>query len=762
MKYTQILLFMKSTVLLTVLMLAFAVPLTSQDWSRMDVDFRGDGKLLLNSGINGMVAPQFSNYDFNGDGNEDLFVFDRQSGVVMAFVWDTSGEEGRMVFAPEYAAKFPEMTSFCRLIDYDRDGDRDIFTFPITAIASSIQVFRNHGSDANPDFRVIKFPNAVADVLNFPFNGTNFAVFVAQSDIPGIADVDGDGDIDILSFEQGSGSQLGFFRNMQVEQGLPLDSILLVEEDKCWGKFLESGLASDIFLSDNPHVCASGLVGDGKGSSGLRHSGSTLELFDQNGDGLTDAVIGDLSSGALVGLTNGGSLESAWMTEQDVRFPGFESAAIEVFLSSFYVDTDADGVRELVVTVNEINSSWNVGHVWLYENNGTDAAPVFELQTKEFLYDASLRIPEASKPHFVDIDQDGLLDLLVGSEGERSPNQQFTNRLFYFRNSGTASAPKYILEDDDFLNFSEVQDVSKLHPITGDLDSDGDLDLLIGIDEGELIYFENTSTAGQPLSFEAPVFDFMNIDVGKDAKPIIMDMDEDGLLDLVIGAEGDKTDFDAGRKGGVSFYKNVGTANSPLFLEDADVVALGGVFTKDIRVASGASSPVFIPTAMMDDYIVIAGTNYGPLAMYDQVLGNINDTFNLVTDSLPVIRYGRRTGLDFADIDNDNYYEIVVGNQNGGLAFHNTPFQVSIENATDDPLNKAVQVFPNPTRGNLTIVTKGPLPDSYQLMGLGGNIISTSRVVTDQIHLPELAAGFYLLKLNFGLQSVVKKVVVQE
>ena len=763
MKYTQILQFLKNSVLTILFVVVGVSTVFSQDWQRLDIDFRKEGKLVLNRGMNGMVAPQFSNYDFNGDGNEDLFVFDRQSGVTMAFVWDTSGETGRMVFAPEYAETFPIMNSFCRLVDYDRDGDRDIFTFPLLTNASSIQVLRNHGTDADPDFRIVKFPALNVDVINYKSGLSYFPVYTAQSDVPGIADVDGDGDIDFLVFEQNSGSLLGLYQNMQVEKGLPKDSIYLEEADLCWGKFRESGLAADIFLSSSATQCAPGIVGDGKGGTGVRHAGSTIEVYDGNGDGLVDLLIGDLSSGTIVELTNGGTLENAWMVEQDPNFPSYDQGAvIELFLSAFYVDVDSDGVRELVVAPNETNSSWNVGHVWMYENIGTDASPIFELATKEFLFETSLRIPESSKPHFIDINQDGLLDLLVGSDGEKSANQGTYNHLIYYKNTGTMTEPKFTFEEDDFLNLSEVQGLNKLHPTSGDLDNDGDLDLLIGVDEGELIYYENIAEAGQPLQFAAPVFDYMGIDVGKESKPCIVDLDEDGLLDLAIGEEGDRTDLPTGRKGGISYYRNIGTATEPMFDADPSMVALGGVFTRSIRVASGATSPVFVPTDKGDDFIVVAGTNYGPLAMYDQVLGNINDTFNLVSDALPVPRYGRRTGLDLADIDNDNFYEMVVGNQNGGLAFHNTTLQVSFENATEDNFAESVKVYPNPAAGRLTIQTDGRLPDSYQLLGLGGNVIVSKRLVDSSVDLENIPAGFYLIRLNFGLTTVVRKFVVQK
>ncbi len=749
------------------ILVIFSVSFTSisgQNWDRFDVPFRSDGKVLVNAGMNGMVAPQFSNYDFNGDGNEDLFVFDRQSGVVMTFVWDTSGEEGQMIFAPEYASMFPEMVNFAKLIDYDRDGDRDIFTFPRNQAASSIELLKNHGTDAQPDFRTVRFPDAPADALNYASNGGFAAIYVASTDVPAIVDVDGDGDFDVLSFEQLTGSFLGFYRNIQVEEGLPVDSMAFVFDNICWGAFSESGLNSNIELSDDPSDCAPTMFNDGKGGGGQRHSGSTIEVFDNDGDGDMDAFIGDLSSPFIVHLTNGGTLDNAWMTEVDTEFPSYTDDPINLnlFVSVSYVDVDNDGVRELLAAPNSTNSSSNINHVWLYENNGTDSAPVFDLKTKEFLFESSLRIPESSKPAFVDVDADGLLDMIVGSYGYNIGNILADTRLFYYRNIGTATSPSYRLEDEDYLDFSVFDQFDSLRPTFGDMDGDGDVDLVVGTDEGTLFYFENVGGEGQALQFGTSVFPYMDIDVGKKANPQIVDLDKDGLVDLVIGGRNEKMDPVSMNIGGVLFYKNFGTATEPSFNEEADIFGLGKINTRDITVTSGNSSPTIIPTQMGEDFIIIVGSKRGNLYMYDEVVDHLLDTFRLVTSSISVPRYGKETALALADIDNDNYYEMVIGNLNGGLAFHNTPLKVNMGNATDDVVLFQVEVYPNPSGDVMHVIADGLAPDRYEIFSIDGRTIVKNELTHEKISVQNLPDGFYLLKLSNGSQSIVKKIVVQK
>lgn len=759
MKYTHLVQYGVRSVYIVILILLCS-EVIGQNWDRVDIDFRKDGKLLVNSGINGLVAPQFSNTDFNGDGKTDLFVFDRQSGVVMTFLWDDDGDEGMLKYAPDYARSFPELINFAKLIDYDRDGDEDLFTFASTSPGSNIAHYRNEGSRENPVYVLVEYPQANADVLNYQLsNGTFAEIYNANTDIPAIADIDYDGDVDILAFEQVSGSKVLFFQNMQVENNLPNDSMFFKLTDYCWGQFVESGTASDIYLSDNAQDCASGIIGDIKVSSSFRHAGSTIEVFDNNGDGLVDCLIGDLSNNTLAFLENGGNQDNAWMIELNNNFPTIEEQIdMPVFLTPSYVDVNNDGARDLVVSQNTTNSGINSNHIWLYENIGTDADPTFKLKTTNFLHESSLKIPEGSKPSFVDIDQDGRLDLIVGSYGYNNGSVFGDVRLFYFKNTGTLEQPTFTFQTDDYLNISQYTTISRSNPAFGDLNGDGAIDMILGEESGSLIYFENQSVEGSPMLFGQPIFDYFGIDDGKESKPQLVDLTGDGLLDLVVGESGDDIDPHTGIIGSPSFYENVGTQTDPFFSSTPTTKSLGGIFTRTETVLRSDADPVFIPTDNKSDFLTIVGSNYGELFLYEDVLDNLLDSFTLVTDSLPLPRYGWKTGVDAADIDNDNYYEIVIGNENGGLVFHNTPFQVTGENAVDhEPILKDM-VYPIPVQDKLTIVSESEVRN-YSIRDVTGQIVKRNVVENNKINIEDLVSGFYILILDYGGVNSSHKIV---
>lgn len=84
-----------------------------------------------------------------------------------------------------------------------------------------------------------------------------------------------------------------------------------------------------------------------------------------------------------------------------------------------------------------------------------------------------------SLPVLHDLEGDGDLDLIVGSEGEG---------VRIFRNVGTPVAPTFV--DDGTL---DVDDFGFAAPAFGDLDGDGDADLLLGGGRGGLWFYESAS-----------------------------------------------------------------------------------------------------------------------------------------------------------------------------------------------------------------------------------------------------------------------------
>lgn len=142
------------------------------------------------------------------------------------------------------------------------------------------------------------------------------------------------------------------------------------------------------------------------------------------------------------------------------------------------------------------------------------------------------------------MDGDGDLDILVGAE---------SGELVYFRNSGTATSPAFAGASTNPFGLTLVSTFSK--PTFGDLDGDGDLDLLVGRLNGNFVYFQNTGTALAPAFAASTTNPFGLVDVGTASTPALGDLDIDGDLDALVG-ENDGNWF---------YFRNTGTALAPAF-----------------------------------------------------------------------------------------------------------------------------------------------------------------------------------------------------
>ena len=130
------------------------------------------------------------------------------------------------------------------------------------------------------------------------------------------------------------------------------------------------------------------------------------------------------------------------------------------------VDIDADGDLDMFVGEGS-------GKINFYRNTGTASAAVFELESDEF---HGIDVGRRSYPTFVDLDDDGDMDMLLGTENAG---------LLLYRNDGSPSEAAFVADS------SFVLDVPSLP--TGafvDIDDDGDLDLFVGGVGGGLVYFE--------------------------------------------------------------------------------------------------------------------------------------------------------------------------------------------------------------------------------------------------------------------------------
>jgi hypothetical protein len=339
-----------------------------------------------------------------------------------------------------------------------------------------------------------------------------------------------------------------------------------------------------------------------------------------------------------------------------------DSVSGDSFVSPTLADIDGDGDLDAIV-------SGSSGSTHFFANTGSPLHPVFPatpVKNPFGLFD----IGDRSFTSFGDIDADGDLDAFVGN---------VNGTTFFFRNTGTPSAPVFPSRVVNPFGLTDVGSSSTPTPV--DLDGDGDLDLAIGNYGGDTLVFINTGTPAAPV-FAAPLTNpFGLARNGRAARPAFADLDGDGDGDAFIGSQ----QFAAPEQ--LHWFENTGSATSPAFAAPVahpfGLVHLGGpasVSFGDVdadgdldALASGGPS-LMVPFEN-------TGTASAPAFEFD---GN---PFDLAIPGSPTAAT-IESAPAFADVDADGDLDSFLGPRfTGELIFARNTGGPSSPSFTRDPAN---------------------------------------------------------------------------
>jgi len=684
----------------------------------------------LSGGIN---AGQFSNIDLNLDGVMDIVVFDKSGNKLSPFINDN----GDFIYTPKYRTNFPNLHDWVLLVDYNCDGKNDIFTYSSGGMA----VYLNT-STTELEFTLIT-PLVLSD-----YGSNNLNIYISPVDIPAIADIDYDGDLDVLTFSI-LGGFVEYHKNMSMELYGNCDSLVYEFSESCWGLFYE-GLNS--YILNCPSCICPQITNTTPTNAKQKHAGSTLLAIDVDNDNDKDLVLGDISYNNLNLLINGGDNQNAIMTAVDSAFPQNYSntlaAEMHVYPASYYIDVTNDGVKDLIVTTNSENNSENFESCWLYENTGQNTSPDFNFIQKDFLQENMIELGTSAFPTFYDYNTDGLLDLVIGNYGYHNPNNDPASSLALFENIGNDSIPKYNLINRDWLGLSTTNlnttlniPALNLSPTFSDLDGDGNKDLIVGDADGKVHFFTNNGG-----NFQITNPNYQNIDVGQFAQPQIIDVNRDGLNDLIIGEQ----------DGTINYLPNSGTTTNAIF--DTIITNWGGVDVDQSYISTGFSNPTLYDSSGV--YQLFVGSFSGNIYQFTNIDNNLNGQFTAINSTSSNIWDGGKSALALADINNDNNPDMIVGNLSGGISFFSSDtllIDTTITNVSNQTKNIDFTIYPNPAKTNFTF--KSSKTGTVTIKNLLGNTIYNKKKIEDvlKINISQFSKGIYVVLFK-GLN---KKLVVE-
>ena len=163
------------------------------------------------------------------------------------------------------------------------------------------------------------------------------------------------------------------------------------------------------------------------------------------------------------------------------------------------------------------------GDIYYFRNIGTFSSPNFA--TPVVNPSGISRLGTYYSPTFVDIDDDGDMDLFVGVA---------TGDILYFQNTGDINSYQFASGVTNPFNLSDAG--SRSAPAFVDIDSDGDYDAFVGNQSGNILYFENLGNKDFPFFSLSVTNPFGLTNVGQLATPTFADIDNDGKEDCFVGS----------------------------------------------------------------------------------------------------------------------------------------------------------------------------------------------------------------------------------
>ncbi len=760
-------------------------PVHMQFYISDSMTFMNNGSTMQEPFTGGFNLPVYSQADINNDGKPDILVFDRSGNVFLTYINTGVAGSYSYQYAPQYEFLFRDIpaTTFALFRDFNQDGKPDLFTLE----NQRLRVYINTTSSQDPHINLRKmgelyFRNTTDGPIKYNLMGGR------QRDLPLIVDLDGDGDLDFVTFSA-LNSNLLLFKNEQVEKKLPNDTFYFRLVDFCWGGFRETFNNEIILNCNKQHYPAyySYINNDSIEFRELRpdrrhEAGTTLFAYDMDNDGDLDLVMGNGEYQNLLYLTNGRKelgLKYDSMVQYVNYFPerGFHEIKMPYTPGLYDFDVTGNGVKDIVASPYFVESFISTHNSWLIENRGTNENPEFKVKSRDFLIENTLNLGKNISPVFWDIDGNGLQDLLLCVEPDSvmNPENKYAS-IYRFNNVGSVDLPVFELTETDFAGVKSLQ-LNFVSLALGDLNRDGLMDLVLGNFQGNILYLRNTSSNSKEKNptFQLQNNNLLNTSAGVLAHPAVFDYNRDGFPDLIIG----------NKDGFFSYYENNAQPQNVSF--KLITHRFGNVRSNYYDTVSGNqpyfhaignSSPVFFDFDNDQKPELITGSSHGELKVW-YISYNPNNTFPEVKDFYGIINANGDTSKSIS-LGNDvklavtrfkpqGPAEVIVGTNRGGIKFLSAraapPENLNIHQHTFVPFT--FRIVPNPNNGTFDVdipleIRQGNT-SQIQIRDITGRILYHTKI-TD--HTPsfklQLQKGIYFCQLySNGQWMGTQKFIIQ-
>jgi len=418
-------------------------------------------------------------------------------------------------------------------------------------------------------------------------------------------------------------------------------------------------------------------------------------FIDMDKDGDEDAIVGDDDYPYTLKFYRNNNSTFVEVTGANNPFDGKDVGNDPV---PSFMDIDGDGDKEAIV------GNYDGTFQFYLNKNG-----IFDIVTGTGDPLNDIDVGYSAAPIFLDMDQDGDEDLIAGNSN---------GNLKFYRNNNAS----FVEVTGAYNPFKNIDVGDNAAPAFMDMDKDGDQDLILGNEDGYLLYYQNNNGQFVELTDDNPLW---FVDVGDNAKPAVTDLDGDGDEDVVVG-NGD---------GKLFYFKNLGENNEIVGTAGSDI--LYGTFAANV-IKGQAGDDALIGEAGNDT--LDGGTGA------DILIGGIGDDVYRVENAGDVLLEAAGEGKDTIESNinytlNPNVEKLILkGNTNingTGNAANNT----LIGNTKNNTLNGGA--------GNDTIKGGGG-NDKYIVDAAGDKVIENANQGSDIVE----------TNINYTLPNNVEQLIL--
>ncbi len=638
----------------------------------------------------GINSAQIQTMDLTGDGSEEWIIWDINSRQLQIF--QKTGDTFSHLPAMSYL--FPaDITGFLKLVDFDGDGKKDLFT----ATALGIKVYKNTSQGNQISWTVSQ------NFLRIDGSGN---IQVNNLDTPLIQDLDGDGDLDLVIFNFAAGDYLEYYKNTSFERKGIADVDGFAFPQRFWGNFVFCGCSGFSF----GRTCAGAPIAPNARqveAQRVQHAGGHSILYrDFNGDGRSDLVLGRDECNSLYYLPNQGTEAQPIFSSFETSLPGFGEFPV---FPRFHLGQLIQDQFIISLNTNESASNFGIDFAESIVNFKPQGNSDFG-----YLQGQMLDLGENTRPFFKGNKSSGELILsanVTSGSAVRAQLERFAFAEGEFRllEKDFLNLAAQNLRDAQYLEFQDTQ--NQTHRLISAVVTENN------IPRQQL--YRSAGGSINPISFsgyEPKVGDFLQIFKVQNQKNHMLVAKQNGGLDLYeLNLSGSSAtllqrDF-------LGFQDNPANRNL--------TIAVSGTLKPNLYTVDQNGKLAVIKDFMNSD-------SRSPILME---IGNQN------LES----RLGRNTWIALANPLFEESPDLILGTKAGGMIYLK-----SVDDSNSGLDEFLVKIYPNPSEGPFLIISN--LPATGRLLNAMGQIlleeISIPANTTVEIQTQFLTPGLYILNLE--------------